>query len=178
MSEKIRSTTILSVRRGGTVAIGGDGQVTLGNTVVKQEARKVRRLHGGKVLVGITGAAADAFSLLERLEANLEKYQGNLMRSATELARDWRTDRVLRKLESIIAVVDRERSLLLSGNGDLIEPDDGVIGIGSGGGYALAAARALLGRTDLSPREIVSEALRITSRICIYTNEEILVEEL
>ncbi|MCZ6602927.1 MAG: ATP-dependent protease subunit HslV [Planctomycetota bacterium] len=174
----IRSTTILSVRHAGSVAIGGDGQVTLGDVMVKQGARKVRRLHGGKVLAGITGGAADAFSLLERLEKNLDKYDGNLLRSATELARDWRTDRVLRKLESLLAVVDSERSLLLSGNGDLIEPDDGILGIGSGGAYAVAAARALLGHSTLSAQEIVSEGLSIASGICIYTNSDILVEVL
>ena len=178
MKMQTRSTTILTVRRDGKVAIGGDGQVTFGATIMKQEARKVRRLHGGKVLVGISGAAADAFSLLERLEANLEKYQGNLLRSATEMARDWRTDRVLRKLEALITVVDGERSLLLSGNGDLIEPDDGIIGVGSGGAYGVAAARALVKHTQLSAAEIITEALRITSEICIYTNSEIVIEEL
>ena len=178
MKEPYRSTSILSVRRDGRVAVGGDGQVTLGQTVMKREARKVRRLRGGKVLVGFAGASADAFSLLERLEENLEKYQGNLLKSATELARDWRTDRVLRRLESLLAVVDGERSLLLSGTGDLIEPDDGVIGIGSGGPYAVAAARALLKHTDFPARRIVEESLRIASDLCVYTNSDIVIEEI
>lgn len=174
----MRSTTILSVRKGDTVALGGDGQVTLGNTMVKQKARKIRPLRGGKVLAGMTGAAADSFALLERLEGHLEKYQGNLLRASTELARQWRTDKILRRLESLIAVVDEERSLLLSGTGDLIEPDDGIIGIGSGGAYALAAARALMAHTDMPATTIVEESLRITSKICIYTNEDILVESI
>lgn len=175
---KIRSTTVLTVRRGGQVAMGGDGQVTLGDTIVKKSATKVRRLYDDKILVGFAGATADAFALLERLEAMLKKYNGNLLRAATELAKEWRMDKVLRRLESLIIAVDKDHSLLLSGSGDVIEPEDGIIGIGSGGQFAVAAARALLKHTQLPARDIVEEAMRISSGICIFTNEHLHVEVL
>jgi len=174
---RVRSTTILSVRRDGKVAIGGDGQVTMGDTVAKHNAVKIRRV-GETVLCGFAGSAADAFSLLERFEATLKSSTGNIRRAAVELAKQWRTDRVLRRLESLLAVVDKEASLVISGAGDVIEPEDGVVGIGSGGSYAVAAARALLKHTDLPAREIVDEALRITADICVYTNDQITIEEL
>jgi len=177
MEEMIR-TTIVAVRKGGKVAVAGDGQVTLGNTVLKAKAKKVRKIYKDKVIVGFAGASADAFTLMMRLEEKLEAYGGNLARAAVELARDWRTDRVLRRLEAFLVAADKERSFLISGTGDVIEPDDGLVAIGSGGPYALAAARALLAHTDLGPREIALEALKIASDICIYTNQEILVEEL
>ncbi len=173
-----RSTTILSVRRKDKVAVGGDGQVTIGGGVVKQKARKIHRLSDGKVIAGFAGAAADALALLDRFEGKLKDHKGNLLRAAIELAKDWRTDRALRRLESLLVVVDRDVSLIISGSGDVIQPDDGVIGIGSGGGHAMAAARALLKHSDLSAPRIVEEALKITADICIYTNSEILVEEL
>ena len=173
----VRSTTILTVRRDGKVAIGGDGQVTMNETVVKADACKIRRLHNDKVIVGFAGAAADAFSLMQKFEAKLEEFQGNVLRSAYELARDWRTDRVLRRLESLLAVVDRETSLIISGSGDVIEPDDGVIGIGSGGPHAIAAARALLGHTRLGAAKIVEIALNIAADLCVYTNHHVTVEE-
>jgi ATP-dependent HslUV protease subunit HslV len=176
--QPIRATTILAVRRDGHVAIGGDGQVTLGQTIVKQETNKIRRLCDGKVLAGFAGSAGDAFALLERFETKLEGFKGDLRRAAIELAKDWRTDRVLRRLESLLAATDRETSLIISGNGDLIEPSDGIVGIGSGGGYATAAARALLHNSDLSAEQIVREALRITAEICIYTNDRLTVERL
>lgn len=172
------STTILSVRRDKRVAIGGDGQVTIGETVVKADARKIQRLHHGKVLVGFAGAAADAFSLMEKFESKLEEHQGNVLRAAHELARDWRTDRVLRRLESLLAVVDGSHSLIISGSGDVIRPSDGIVAIGSGGPYAVAAARALAQNTNLSAKEIVARALHIAGEICIYTNTDIHVEEL
>ena len=172
----MRSTTILTVRRDGKAAIGGDGQVTLGETVVKGKARKIRRLYHGKVVVGFAGASADAFSLMEKFEAKLEEFRGNVMRSSYELARDWRTDRALRRLESLLAVVDAETSLLISGSGDVIEPDDGIIGIGSGGQYAVAAARALVAHTKMGAAEVVEAALQIAADICVYTNHEIIVE--
>ena len=175
---KIHSTTILTVRHGGQVALGGDGQVTLGDTVVKHRARKVRLLFEGRVLVGFAGSAADAFALLERFDKKLEEHGGDVARSAVELARDWRTDRALRRLESVMAVADVTRSLLVSGSGDVIEPDDGILGIGSGGAYAAAAARALLGHTDLDAETIAQESLRIAASLCIHTNEEIWVETL
>ena len=171
-------TTILAVRTGGGVAIGGDGQVTLGATVVKHNAVKLRRLHEGKVLAGFAGGTADAMTLLDKFEGMLKKAQGNVARAAVELAKEWRTDRFLRRLESLLLVVDKERTLLVSGQGDVIEPDDGVAGIGSGGAYAVAAARALVKHTGLRPAEIVREALEITARICIYTNSQFVVEEL
>ncbi len=173
-----RSTTILAVRRGEAVAMAGDGQVSFGDTIVKQSARKVRRLFDGRVLAGFAGAAADAFALLERFEAKLREHGGEIARAAVDLARDWRTDRSLRRLESMLAVADRTRSLLISGSGDVIEPDDGVIGIGSGGPYALAAARALLAHTVLDAETIARESLAIAAGICIHTNHEIWTETL
>ena len=177
MLEKVRSTTILSVRRDGKVALGGDGQVTVGQTVMKSNAQKVRSLHGGKLLAGFAGAAADAFTLFEKFEEKLERYPGNLPRAAVELAKDWRSDRVLRRLEALLAVTDREHSFVISGTGDIIEPDDGILAIGSGGSYALAAARALIQNTDLAPREIVQRGLEIAAEICVYTNANITVLE-
>ena len=173
-----RSTTILSVRRDGHVAIGGDGQVSINDTIVKADARKIRRLYHDKVLVGFAGAAADAFSLMEKFEGKLDEHQGNILRAAYELARDWRTDRVLRRLESLLAVVDKSHSLIVSGSGDVIEPSDGIIGIGSGGSYAVAAARVLLKHSSLSAREIVEASLETAAGICVYTNTNIHVEEL
>src|SRR6187431_3193014 len=170
-------TTILSVRRGGFVAMGGDGQVTVGNTVMKGNARKVRRLYGDKVLAGFAGGTADAFTLFERFEGKLEKY-GNLTRAAIELAKDWRTDRALRRLEALLLVADRQSSLMISGNGDVIEPEDSLMAIGSGGPYALAAARALAANTELSAREVVERSLNIAADICIYTNRNLVVDEL
>jgi ATP-dependent HslUV protease subunit HslV len=171
-------TTILAVRTASGVALGGDGQVTLGATVVKHNAVKLRRLHEGKVLAGFAGGTADAMTLLDKFEGMLKKAQGNVARAAVELAKEWRTDRFLRRLESLLLVADKERTLLVSGQGDVIEPDDGVAGIGSGGAYAVAAARALVAHTKLRPAEIVKEALEITARICIYTNAQFVVEEL
>lgn len=173
----IRSTTILSVRHAGRVAIGGDGQVTLNDTVVKHNASKIRRLYDEKVAVGFAGSTADAFALLERFEAKLKDFQGNVPRAAAELAKEWRTDRVLRRLESLLAVVDKKHSLLISGSGDVIVPDDGIIGIGSGGAMAVAAARALVAHSDLDAPAIVETALRITAGLCVYTNDQIRVEE-
>lgn len=175
---KIRSTTILSVRRDGTVAMGSDGQVTVGTTVMKANARKVRRLHHDQVIAGFAGATADAFTLFEKFEEKLEEYRGNLTRAAVELAKDWRTDRVLRRLEALLAVADVDRSFLISGTGDVVEPEDGILAIGSGGPYALAAARALMDQTSLTPPEIVDKAMRIAGSIDIYTNHEIVIEEL
>jgi len=173
-----KSTTILCVRKGGKTAIGGDGQVTLNDAIVKSKARKIRRLLDGKVVVGFAGSTADAFALMERFEAKLKNAQGNLKKAAHELAREWRTDRVLRRLESLLIAADGASTLLISGSGDVIEPDDGIIGIGSGGNYAVAAARALAKNTDLDPKMIVAEALHITANICVYTNSEIYVEEI
>ena len=175
---RIRSTTILAVRHKGGVAIGGDGQVTLGSQVMKSDARKIRKLHDGKVLTGFAGASADAFALLERFEAKLKDYQGNVPRAATELAKDWRMDRALRRLEAMIVAVDRDHLLMVSGTGDVIQPTDCVLGIGSGGSYAVAAARALLKHSSLSAAEIVRQALEIAADIDIYTNTNITVEEL
>jgi len=175
---RIRSTTVLAVRRGGKVALGGDGQVTMGNTVVKASARKVRRLHDGKVVAGFAGSAADGITLFEKFEAKLKEFNGNLMRSAVELAKDWRTDRVLRRLEALLLVADREHILLLSGTGDVIEPDGDAAAVGSGGPYALAAARALLEATQLPARDIAERALSIAGDICIYTNGSRAFEEL
>lgn len=174
----VRSTTILTVRHKGKVAIGGDGQVTQNETIMKHNAKKLRRLYNDQVLVGFAGATADAFTLFERFEKKLEKYSGNLQRAAIELAKDWRTDRVLRRLESLLAVVNKDYSLLISGNGDVIEPSDGVLAIGSGGPYALSAAKALIKHSGLSAEEIVKEAILIASSICIYTNDQIAVEKL
>ncbi len=175
---RIRSTTILSVRRDGAVAMGSDGQVTVGTTVMKANARKVRRLHHDQVIAGFAGATADAFTLFEKFEQKLEEYQGTLTRAAVELAKEWRTDRVLRRLEALLAVADAERSFLISGTGDVVEPEDGILAIGSGGPYALAAARALKEQTALTSAEIVDRAMRIAGGIDIYTNQEIVIEEL
>jgi len=174
----MKGTTVLAVRRKGKVAMGGDGQVTLGDTVIKHTAKKVRTLHQGKVLAGFAGSTADAFTLFERFEKKLDQHQGNLSRAAVELAKDWRTDRVLRRLEALMAVADSENIFLISGTGDVLEPEGGVLAIGSGGPYASAAAQALVDHTELGPTEIIKEALTIAARICIYTNEEITVEEL
>lgn len=176
--EQYRGTTIVSVRRGSQVAVAGDGQVSLGNTVMKGNARKVRRLYDGKVVAGFAGGTADAFTLFERFEDKLGKHSGNLTRSAVELAKDWRTDRMLRRLEALLCVADREASLIISGNGDVIEPENGLMAIGSGGAFAQAAARALLENTELSAREICERALHIAADICIYTNHNLTVEEL
>ena len=173
----IRSTTILCVRHNGQVAMAGDGQVSLNTTVMKHNARKIRKVYHEQVLTGFAGAAADAFTLVDRYETRLEEYQGSLIRAAVELAKDWRADRVLRRLEAMLVVADRETSLILSGTGDIIEPDDGIIGIGSGGSYALAAARALQQHTNLSASEIVEAGMRIAADICIYTNDHLSIEE-
>jgi ATP-dependent HslUV protease subunit HslV len=173
-----RGTTILMVRRGDRVAVAGDGQVTLNDMVMKHHAKKVRRLYHGKIIVGFAGSAADALTLFERLESKLEKHQGNLTRSVVELAKDWRTDRILRRLEALLLAADETGTLLVSGTGDVIEPDEGVMAIGSGGPYALAAARALMTHTDLSAMEICREAMNIASSLCVYTNSEIVIEEL
>jgi len=175
---KTRSTTILSVRRKGVVAIGGDGQVSLGNSIMKADANKIRRLMDGQVITGFAGSSADAFALLERFEAKLKDYPSNVPRAATELAKEWRTDRVLRRLEALLAVVDKQHTLLVTGNGDVIQPTDGVLGIGSGGNYAVAAARALCDHSDLGAAEIVRAALNIAAGIDVYTNTNIVVEEL
>jgi ATP-dependent HslUV protease subunit HslV len=174
----IRSTTVLLVRKDEHVALAGDGQVTLGETIMKANARKVRRLYNDSILAGFAGATADAFSLLTRFESKLEQYHGNLERAAIELSKEWRTDKILRHLEALLVVADNKTSFLLSGNGDVIAPDDGVLAIGSGGSYALAAARALVQHTELSAREIAVEALKIAGDICIYSNQNIIVEEL
>jgi ATP-dependent HslUV protease subunit HslV len=176
--EQFHGTTILSVRRGAQVAMGGDGQVTLGNIVVKATARKVRRMYHDRILAGFAGATADAFTLFERFEAKLEKHQGNLMRSAVELAKDWRTDRILRRLEAMLAVADRESSLMITGTGDVLEPERGLLAIGSGGGFAQSAAMALLDATDLAPDEIVRRSLGIAGELCIYTNHNLVIEKL
>lgn len=173
-----KSTTILSVRHKGKVAIGADGQVTQGETVLKHDAVKIRKLFDNKVIVGFAGATADSFALLERFEEFLNQYQGSVKRAAIELAKQWRTDRILRRLEAVLGVVDKDTSLIVSGTGDVIEPEEGIIGIGSGGQFAVAAARALIKHSDLSAKEIVLESLKIAARICIYTNENICVEEL
>jgi len=171
-------TTIISIRRGNSVVIGGDGQVTLGDTVMKGNARKVRRLYHNKVLVGFAGATADAFTLFERFEAQLEKHSGKLVRAAVELAKDWRTDKMLRNLEAMLIVADKEASLIISGNGDVIDTDDDLLAIGSGSNYARSAARALFDNTELSAREIVEKSLNIAGDICIYTNQSLTIEEL
>lgn len=176
--EQYRGTTILSVRRNGKVVIGGDGQVSLGNTVMKGNARKVRRLHNGQVIAGFAGGTADAFTLFERFEGKLEEYNGNLTRAAIELAKDWRSDRAMRRLEALLAVADSETSLIITGNGDVIEPEDNLIAIGSGGPFAQSAARALLDNTDMSARDIVEKGLGIAADICIYTNHNRTIEEL
>jgi len=175
---RLRATTILAVRHKGAVAVGGDGQVTLGNVVMKADAQKVRRLHQGKVLTGFAGGAADAFALLERFEARLKDFQGNVPRAATELAKDWRTDRALRRLEAMLVVADAEHLLVVSGTGDVIQPDGGIAAVGSGGAYALAAARALVAHSSLDAAGIVRQALEIAGDLCIYTNRNIVVETL
>jgi ATP-dependent HslUV protease subunit HslV len=175
---RVRSTTILAVRKNNHVAVAGDGQVTFDKTVMKSGARKVRRLYNDKIIAGFAGSTADAFTLFTRFEAKLEQYHGQLQRSAVELGKEWRTDKYLRHLEALLIVADENTSLILSGGGDVIEPDDGVVAIGSGGPYATAAARALLRHTDLSAREVVNEAMKIASEICIYTNFELVIEEL
>ncbi|MBT5558473.1 MAG: ATP-dependent protease subunit HslV [Proteobacteria bacterium] len=175
---EFHGTTILSVRRPGSVVIGGDGQVSMGNTILKGNARKVRRLYHDKVIAGFAGGTADAFTLFELFDAKLEKHQGNLTRAAVELAKDWRTDRMLRRLEALLAVADSETSLILSGNGDVIEPQEGVMAIGSGGSFAEAAARALVKNTDLGARDIVEKSLTVASEICVFTNNNFTLEEL
>jgi|TARA_B110000003_G_scaffold71542_1_gene72866 ATP-dependent HslUV protease subunit HslV len=176
--EQFRGTTILSVRRGNSVVIGGDGQVTMGNTVMKGNARKVRRLYKDQIIAGFAGGTADAFTLFERFEAQLEKHQGHLVRAAVELAKDWRTDRALRRLEALLTVADKDASLVITGNGDVIEPEDGIMAIGSGGPFAQAAAKALLDASDLSARDIVEKGLTIAADICIYTNHNRTIEEI
>ena len=177
-SDRIRGTTILAVRHKDKVVIAGDGQVSIGQTVVKRGARKVRRLYQGKVLAGFAGGTADALTLFEKFEAKLEQYHGNLKRAAVELAKDWRSDRVLRRLEALLIVADREASLLVTGSGDVIEPDDGILAVGSGGNFALAAARALVAHSTLEARAIAEEAMKQAAALCVYTNEAIVVEEL
>lgn len=173
----IQSTTILVVRRDGKTVVGGDGQVSFGNTILKHNAKKVRRMYKDQVVAGFAGSVADAFALFSRFETKLEEYSGQLPRAAVEMAKEWRTDRVLRRLEALLAVADKEHCFILSGNGDVIEPEDGIIGIGSGGSYALAAARALIAHTDLDARQIVETAMKIAASICVYTNESIVLEE-
>ena len=176
--DQFHGTTILSVRRGGMVVIGGDGQVTMGHTVVKANARKIRRLYNDKVIAGFAGGTADAFTLFELFEAKLEKHQGQLVRAAVEMAKDWRTDKMLRRLEALLAIADHKSSLIITGNGDVIEPEESILAIGSGGAYAQAAARALLKNSELSAREIVEKSLAIAADICIYTNHNAIIEEL
>ena len=176
--DQYHGTTILSARRGNSVALGGDGQVTLGNVVIKSTARKVRRMYQDRILAGFAGGTADAFTLFERFEGKLEKHQGNLLRSAVELAKDWRTDRILRRLEAMLLVADRETTLVITGNGDVLEPELGIGAIGSGGSYAQAAARALYENTDLTPAEIVKKSLSIAGDLCIYTNQSHIIEAL
>ena len=178
MNPQMHSTTIICVRRKGKVALAGDGQVTLGDTIIKHGAKKIRRLYNEKIIAGFAGSSADSFALFSRFESKLEQFHGNLSRAAVELAKDWRTDRSLRHLEAVMIVADEKNTFLIAGNGDLIEPDDGLIAIGSGGAYALAAARAMAKYTDLGAREIAEEAMHIAGKICIYTNESIAVEEL
>jgi ATP-dependent HslUV protease, peptidase subunit HslV len=178
MKRNIKSTTVIGLIRDGKAVIGSDGQVTMGNTVMKHTAKKVRKIFNDKVLVGFAGATSDAFTLFERFEGKLEQYKGNLVRAATELAKDWRTDKYLRRLEALLAVVDKDKCLIISGTGDVIEPDDGIVAIGSGGPYALAAARVMLKYTKLPAKEIVTEALNQASNICIYTNNNINIVEL
>jgi ATP-dependent HslUV protease subunit HslV len=175
---EIRSTTILAVRRNNQVSIAGDGQVTMGDTIMKATARKVRRLYSDKVVAGFAGASADAFALFQRFEAKLEQFHGQLNRAAVELAKDWRTDKMMRNLEALLVVADQQTTLVISGNGDVIEPDDGIVAIGSGGPYALAAARALALHTDYSARRIAEEAMKIAGQICIYSNQNLVIEEI
>lgn len=176
--EQYHGTTILSVRRGNSVAMGGDGQVTLGNIVIKSTAKKVRRLYQNRILAGFAGGTADAFTLFERFEAQLDKHQGNLQRAAVELAKDWRSDRALRRLEAMLSVADREHSYVITGNGDVLEPEYGIVAIGSGGAYAQSAARALLANTELPPVDIVTKSLEIAGEVCIYTNQNFTIEVL
>ncbi len=178
MKVLLKSTTVIGLRRNGKAALGGDGQVSIGEVILKHHSNKIRRLHNNEVLAGFAGAAADAFTLFERFEEKLEQYRGNLPRSAVELAKDWRTDKYLRRLEALLAVIDKEHALIISGTGDVIEPDDGIVAIGSGGSYALAAARMLTKHTKLSAKEIVREALETAADICIYTNRNFVIEEL
>ncbi|MEE8423921.1 MAG: ATP-dependent protease subunit HslV [Thermodesulfobacteriota bacterium] len=173
-----KGTTIISVRRNGKVAVAGDGQVSFNNTVMKHRAVKVRKMYNGKILGGFAGSTADAFTLFEKFDSKLEKYRGNLTRAAVELAKDWRTDKILRRLEALLIVVDKEHSFIISGSGDVIEPEEGIVAIGSGGSYALAAAKAMLKHTKLDARKIVEEALKIAADICVFTNDKIVVEEL
>ena len=173
-----KGTTILCVRKNGKVAIAGDGQVTLGNTVMKHNAKKIRKMYDNKILSGFAGATADAFTLFEKFEAKVESYSGNITKAAVELAKEWRTDKMLRRLEALLVVADKDHSFIISGTGDVLEPEDGIAAIGSGGPYAQSAAKALVDNTEMDPREIVEKAMKITSKICIYTNEEIHVEEL
>ncbi|GAQ94819.1 ATP-dependent HslUV protease, peptidase subunit HslV [Thermodesulfovibrio aggregans] len=175
---ELHGTTVLCVKRGDSVVMASDGQVTMGNTVLKHNAKKIRKLYNGKVLTGFAGSTADAFTLFERFEGKLESYKGNLLRAAVELAKDWRTDKILRRLEALLIVADREHILIISGNGDVIEPEDPVAAIGSGGPYAFAAAKALYENTELTAMEIASKAMEIASKICIYTNNQIILEEL
>jgi len=174
----IRGTTIIGVRRDGKVAMAGDGQVSLGDTVMKEKARKVRRIYGDRILAGFAGSSADALTLFEKFEAKIEEYKGNLTRAAVELAKEWRTDKILRRLEALLAVMDTEHSLIVAGSGEVIEPDDGIVALGSGGAYALAAARALVKHSDLGAPEIVKESLTVASGICVYTNDQITIEVL
>jgi ATP-dependent HslUV protease subunit HslV len=171
-------TTIVAVRKDGHVAIGGDGQVSMGNTIIKKTAKKLRTMLDGKVVAGFAGSTADALTLFEKFEAKLDEYRGNLLRAAVEMAKEWRTDKILRRLEALLVVADKERTLLVSGNGDVVEPDDGIAAVGSGGSYAIAAARALAAHSKLSPLEIVKESIRIASDICVFTNDQIVTEEL
>ena len=174
----IRATTVIGVRRDGRVAMGGDGQVSLGDTVMKEKAKKIRRIHDGRILAGFAGSSADALTLFEKFEAKIDEYKGNLTRAAVELAKEWRTDKILRRLEALLAVMDGEHSLVVAGSGEVIEPDDGIVALGSGGAYALAAARALIKHSDLSAPEIVEECLKIASGICVYTNDQVNIEVL
>lgn len=176
--DRIRGTTVLGIRRDGKVAMGGDGQVTLGETVMKRRARKVRKINEGRILTGFAGASADALTLFDKFEAKIEQYKGNLTRAVVELAKDWRTDRILRRLEALLVVMDAEHSFVISGTGEVVEPDDGIVAIGSGGGFALAAARALYAHSELDARAIVEESLKIAAEICVYTNDEISIEVL
>jgi len=176
--DRIRGTTVLGIRRDGKVAMGGDGQVTLGETVMKRRARKVRKINEGRILTGFAGASADALTLFDKFEAKIEQYKGNLTRAVVELAKDWRTDRILRRLEALLVVMDAEHSFVISGTGEVVEPDDGIVAIGSGGGFALAAARALYAHSELDARGIVEESLKIAAEICVYTNDEISIEVL
>jgi ATP-dependent HslUV protease subunit HslV len=174
--DKFHATTILGIRKDGRVAMGGDGQVTLGDTVMKRRARKIRKIHDGRILTGFAGASADALTLFDKFEAKIEQYKGNLTRAVVELAKEWRTDKILRRLEALLVVMDAEHSFVISGTGEVVEPDDGIVAIGSGGGFALAAARALSANSGLDARAIVEESLKVAAQICVYTNDEISVE--